>query len=104
MSETQVTARKVRKRLSYKEEIVMIRRMPKVQRFIVAMKFVGVVLLAIGIEGVITHNWALAVAGISAGLVTSVVPIKVNVLACLACNSPLVKGQAICTKCGAPQM
>ena len=104
MTETPVVARKVRKRLSYKEEITMIRRMPKVQRGIVAMKFVGVVLVAIGIEGLITQNWALAVAGITAGLVTSVVPIKVNVNACLACNGPLEKGQAICPKCGAPQM
>lgn len=105
MAETPVVqARKVRKRLSYKEEITMIRRMPKVQRAIVAMKFVGVVLVAIGIEGLITHNWALAVAGFAAGLVTSVVPIKVNVRACLACSGPLEKGQAICPKCGAPQM
>lgn len=102
---TVVTAQKVRKkRISYKQEIMMLRKLPKAQRLIVALKFVGVVLVAIGIEGIITHNWALAVAGFASGLVTSVVPIKVSIAACLACSGPLEKGQAICPRCGVPQL
>jgi len=104
-STAEVHATKVRrKRLSYRQEIRMIRKMPKAQRLIVSLKFVGVVLVAIGIEGVITHNWALAAAGFATGLVTSVVPIKVRIGTCLACDGPLEKGQAICPRCGAPQM
>lgn len=104
MSETEVQARKVRKRISWREEQTMIRGMPRTQRLIVATKFVGVVLFAIGLEGVIQQNWLLAVAGIGTGIATLFAPIKVRVNACLACQSLLEKGQAICPKCGAPQM
>lgn len=102
---TTVKAQKVRKkRLSYKEEISMLRKLPRTQRLIVASKFIGVILVAIGLEGVITQNWALAIAGFSAGIVTSVLPIKVQTGMCLACNQPLGRGQSICPHCGAPQM
>ena len=63
-----------------------------------------VVLVAIRIEGISTRNWALAVAGFATGLVTSIVPIKVRNDWCLACSNPLEKGQAICPRCGAPQI
>ena len=106
MSEvTTVRAQKLKKkRLSYKQEITMLRQLPKAQRLIVALKFVGVVLVAIGIEGLITHNWWLALAGFATGLITSIVPIKVRMDTCLACSGPLEKGQAICPRCGVPQM
>lgn len=104
MSENPVQARKVRKRLSYREEITMIRGMPRTQRLIVAMKFVGVVLFSIGLEGIVTNNWILAAAGIGTGMATLFAPIKVAVNECIACRSVLEKGQAICSRCGAPQM
>ena len=100
-----VTAQKLKKkRISFRQEQMMLRKLPKTQRLIVALKFVGVVLVAIGLEGIITHNWALAGAGFATGLVTSIVPIRVSIASCLACSGPLEKGQAICPRCGVPQL
>ncbi len=82
----------------------MIRNLPKVQRFIVAMKFAGVVLVAIGLEGIVTGQYWLPIVFIPLGVFVSMFPIRVRADRCLACNGPLEAGQAICPQCGAPQM
>src|SRR5437879_3668869 len=38
------------------------------------------------------------------GLVVSMLPIRIKPGVCIACRSPLEPSQAICPKCGAPQM
>ncbi len=98
-----VKARKV-PRLTYKQEIAIIQNLPRIQRFIVVMKIAGVLLVAIGIEGIVTATWWLALLFIPLGVVVSMMPIKIRTDRCVACNRPLSPGQAICPGCGAPQM
>ena len=99
------TARKVKKpRLTYGQEIETIRNLPRLQRLVVILKVAGVFLVAIGIEGIVTHTYLLALVFVPLGVFVSMVPIKVRIDACLACGSPLQPGTAICPRCGAPQM
>lgn len=100
-----VSARKVQKRrLSYRQEIATIRNLPRLQRFIVVMKVAGVFLVAIGIEGIVTHTFVLPLVFIPLGVFVSMVPLRVRLGVCLACGSTLDRGTAICPTCGAPQM
>jgi len=102
---THVVARKAKKpRLTFKQEIQTIQNLPKLQRLIVAMKVGGVVLVAIGIEGIVSGNFLWPVVFIPAGIFVSMLPIKVRIDRCIACASPLAPNQAICAICGAPQM
>ena len=99
------TARKVKKpRLTFRQEIATIRNLPRVQRLVVIMKVAGVFLVAIGVEGIVTHTWVLALFFIPLGTFVSMMPIKIRIDACLACGSPMEPGTAICPSCGAPQM
>jgi len=100
-----VTARKVQKRrLTYRQELATIRNLPRLQRLIVIMKVAGVFLVAIGIEGIVTHTYLLALVFIPLGVFVSMVPLRVRLGVCIACGSALDRGTAICPKCGAPQM
>jgi len=90
--------------MTFKDEIRTLKNLPKVQRLIVAMKVAGVFLVAIGFEGLVTRNWAMAILGISTGIFVSLLPIKVRLDRCIACLSPISRGEAICRLCGAPQM
>ncbi len=102
---TTATARKVRKpRLTYKQEISTIRNLPRLQRLVVIMKVAGVFLVAIGIEGIITHVYVLPLVFIPLGVFVSMLPIRVRIDACMACALPLEPGTPICPRCGAPQM
>jgi len=98
-----VKARKA-PRLTYKQEIQTIQNMPRIQRFIVVMKIAGVFLVAIGIEGIVTGTWWMAVLFIPLGVVVSMMPIKIRTDRCIACRTPLAPGASICPACGAPQM
>lgn len=91
-------------RLTYKQEIQTIQNLPRVQRFIVVMKIAGVFLVAIGIEGIVTGTWWMAVLFIPMGVVVSMMPIKIRTDRCIACQTLLAPGAAICPACGAPQM
>jgi len=101
-----VRAQKVPKsgRMSYKQEIQVIQNLPRTQRLIVILKIVGVFLVAIGLEGIVTGNFLLAVAFIPLGVVVSMFPIRIRTGRCLACMGLLEEDQAICPACGAPQM
>lgn len=98
--------RKARKapRMTYRQEIATIKNLPKVQRLIVIMKIAGVFLVAIGLEGIVTANYLLAVVFIPLGIFVSMFPVKVRTDRCIACLTILAPGQAICRSCGAPQM
>jgi len=99
------TARKVKKpRLTFKQEIQTIRNLPRIGRLIVAMKVGGVLLVAIGLEGIVSGNYLWPIIFIPLGVFVSLLPIKVRIDRCIACMSPLGPGQAICIVCGAPQM
>ncbi len=98
-----VKARKV-PRMTYKQEIKTIQNLPRIQRFIVVMKIAGVFLVAIGIEGIVTATWWMALLFIPLGVVVSMMPIKIRTDRCIACRTLLEPGVAICPSCGAPQM
>jgi len=98
-----VKARKA-PRLTYKQEIQTIRNLPRVQRGIVIMKIAGVFLLAIGLEGIVTAQYLFSVVFIPLGVFVAMFPIRIRTGVCIACRSPLNREQAICPKCGAPQM
>ena len=98
-----VKARKV-PRMTYKQEIQTIQNLPRIQRFIVIMKIAGVFLVAIGIEGIVTATWWMALVFIPAGVVVSMMPIKIRTDRCIACQTLLQPSAAICPSCGAPQM
>src|SRR3990170_2974242 len=100
------TVRKARKapRMTYRQEIATIKNLPKVQRLIVIMKIAGGFLVAIGLEGIVTANYALALVFIPLGIFVSMFPVKIRTDRCIACLTVLAPGQAICPACGAPQM
>ncbi len=98
-----IKARKV-PRMTYKQEIQTIQNLPKIQRFIVVMKIAGVFLVAIGIQGIVTATWWMAVLFIPLGVIVSMMPIKIRTDRCIACQTLLQPGAAICPECGAPQM
>jgi hypothetical protein len=102
-SSTVVKAKKA-PRMTYKQEIQTIQNLPKVQRFIVIMKIAGVFLVAIGLEGIVTANYVLTAVFVPLGMFVSLMPIKIRTDRCIACQTPLSPGQAICPTCGAPQM
>jgi hypothetical protein len=98
-----VKARKA-PRMTYKQEIQTIQNLPRVQRLIVVMKIAGVFLVAIGLEGIVTGHYLYTVVFIPLGVFVSMLPIRIRTGVCIACRSPLDASQAICPKCGAPQM
>ena len=99
-----VVARKVKKpRLTFKQEVQTIRNLPRLQRLIVALKVGGVILVAIGLEGIVSGKYVLPIIFIPLGVFVSMLPIKVRIDRCLACAAPLGPHQAICPICGAPQ-
>ena len=91
-------------RMTYKQEIQTIRNLPRVQRLIVIMKIAGVMLVAIGLEGIVTSQYAYTLVFIPLGIFVSMLPIRIRTGVCIACQSPLEQSQPICPKCGAPQM
>jgi hypothetical protein len=101
---TPVLKARKKPRLTYKQEIQTIRNLPRVQRGIVIMKIAGVFLLAIGFEGLVTGQYWYAVLFVPLGVFVAMLPIRIRTGACIACQSPLQRDQAICPVCGAPQM
>jgi len=91
-------------RLTYKQEIQTIKNLPRVQRLIVIMKIAGVFLVAIGLEGIVTGQYLFTLVFVPLGVFVSMLPIRIKTGVCIACRSPLEQSQAICPKCGAPQM
>ena len=99
-----VVARKAKKpRLTFKQEIQTIQNLPRLQRLIVALKVGGVLLVAIGLEGIVSGNYLWPIIFIPLGVFVSMLPIKVRIDRCLTCAAPLGPHQAICPICGAPQ-
>lgn len=99
-----VVARKAKKRrLTFKQEIQTIQNLPKLQRLVVGLKVGGVILVAIGLEGIVSGHYLLPIVFIPLGVFVSMLPIRVRVDRCLACAAPLAPNQAICPVCGAPQ-
>jgi len=91
-------------RMTYKQEIQTIKNLPRVQRLIVIMKIAGVFLVAIGLEGIVTGQYLFTLVFVPLGVFISMLPIRIKTGVCIACRSPLEQSQAICPKCGAPQM
>jgi hypothetical protein len=91
-------------RMSYKQEIQTIKNLPRVQRLIVIMKIAGVFLVAIGLEGIVTGQYLFTLVFVPLGVFVSMLPIRIRTGVCIACQSPLDPRQAICPRCGAPQM
>jgi len=68
------------------------------------MKIAGVFLVAIGLEGIVTGQYLYTIVFVPLGVFVSMFPIRIRTGVCIACRSPLERDQAICPKCGAPQM
>ncbi len=100
---TVVKARKA-PRMTYKQEIQTIKNLPRLQRLVVFLKIAGVLLVAIGLEGLVTGQYLYTLVFIPLGVFVSMMPIKIRMGACVACSSPLDPDEAICPRCGAPQM
>ena len=95
---------KAGERMTYRQELEAIKRMPKLSRLIVILKVAGVVFFAIGLEGIVSGRWALAVSFLGLGLFVSLLPIQVRLRLCARCGRKLDLGQAICPRCGVPNM
>src|SRR5436309_13982046 len=67
------------------------------------MKIAGVLLVAIGLEGIVTGQYLFTFVFVPLGVFVSMLPIRIKTGVCIACRSPLEQNQAICPKCGAPQ-
>jgi len=91
-------------RMTYRQELDAIKSMPKLSRLIVILKVAGVVFFAIGLEGIVSGRWALAVSFLGLGLFVSLLPIQVRLRLCARCGRKLDLGQAICPRCGVPNM
>ena len=105
-AEGAVRAAKVPKdgRMTSRQEMDAIKRMPRLSRLILVMKVAGVVFLAIGLEGLVTANLWIAIPFLTLGLVVSFLPIQVKLNVCVRCGVKLDLGQAICPRCGVPNM
>lgn len=105
-SEEPVGAAKVSKsgRMTYRQEMNTIKKMPRLSRHILVIKLAGVVFLAIGLEGLVTANAWIAAPFLALGLVVSFLPIQVRLNVCARCGFRLDLGQAICPRCGVPNM
>ena len=90
--------------MSYRQEMDAIKEMPRLSRLILVMKVAGVVLLAIGFEGLVTANWPLAITFFALGLFVSPMPIQVKINVCARCGLKLDVGQAIGPRCGVPNL
>lgn len=101
-----VTAQKLPKerRMSSREEMETIKAMPRLSRAILILKLAGVVFFAIGLEGIVTGRYVLAVSFLGLGLFVSLLPIKVRINLCGRCGRKLDVGQAICPSCGVPNV
>jgi len=64
----------------------------------------GRFLVAIGLEGIVTGQYLFTLVFVPLGVFVSMLPIRIKTGVCIACRSPLEQSQAICPKCGAPQM
>ena len=95
---------KAGERMTYRQELEAIKRMPKLSRLIVILKVAGVVFFAIGLEGIVSGRWVLAVSFLGLGLFVSLLPIQVRLRLCARCGRKLDLGQAICPRCGVPNM
>jgi len=95
---------KAGERMTYRQELDAIKRMPKLSRLIVILKVAGVVFFAIGLEGIVSGRWVLAVSFLGLGLFVSLLPIQVRLRLCARCGRKLDLGQAICPRCGVPNM
>ncbi len=104
-----VKAHKVEKvsrppRMSPREEMALAKSMPRGRRLVMIAKVAGVFLFAIGLEGVVTANWILAVTFLVLGTVVVLAPIRMQVTVCPKCQSRLPEGAAVCPQCGVPVM
>jgi len=91
-------------RMTSRQEMEAIKSMPRLSRLILVLKLAGVVFLAIGLEGLVTANAWLAVPFLALGLVVSFLPLQVRLNVCARCGLKLDLGQAICPRCGVPNM
>lgn len=101
-----VRAQKVPKspRMTFRQEVQVIQNLPRTQRLIVILKIAGVILVAIGLEGIVTGQLIYAAVFIPLGVFVSMFPIRIRTGRCIACLGLLEADQAICPACGAPQM
>lgn len=90
--------------MTFRQEIQTIQNLPRLQRTIVILKVAGVFLVAIGLEGIVTGNFLLALLFIPLGVFVAMFPIRIQTGRCIACARPIGKDTAICPDCGAPQM
>ncbi|HKZ49351.1 MAG TPA: hypothetical protein VJ397_11280 [Thermoplasmata archaeon] len=91
--------------MTYRQELDMIKTMPKLSKLI--LKVAGVAFFAIGLEGLVSWGQPgrplIAITFLSLGLIVSFLPIKVKINVCARCGL-MDLGVAICPRCGVPNM
>src|SRR5436190_22305203 len=92
-----LVAQKVKKpRLTFKQEIQTIQNLPRLQRLSVGLKVAGVLLVAIGLEGIVSGNYLWPIVFVPLGVFASLLPTKLRVARCLPFAAPLPPRHAIC--------
>ncbi|HYS71170.1 MAG TPA: hypothetical protein VEM95_01995 [Thermoplasmata archaeon] len=106
-----VTAHKVPKageRMTYRQEMDRIKYMPRLSRLVLIMKVASVAFFAIGLEGLVSWNEPgrplIAFTFITLALVVNLLPMQVRINVCARCGFRMDLGQAICPRCGVPNM
>lgn len=107
MAEEALTAREEARRprwprrLTKEQELRILRSLPKLQKAILISKVSAVMFFAIGLEGLVTTNWPMAIIFMAIGVVLAVWPIRMNFPnVCPRCGTVLPKDAAICSNCG----
>lgn len=89
------------RRLTKEQELRLIRSLPKLQKAILISKVSAVMFFAIGLEGLVTLNWPLAIIFMAIGIALAVWPIRMNFPnVCPRCGTPLPREAAVCSNCG----
>ncbi len=89
------------RRLTKEQELRILKSLPKLQKAILISKVSAVMFFAIGLEGLVTLNWPMAVIFMAIGIVLAIWPIRMNFPnVCPRCGTALPKEAAICSNCG----
>lgn len=78
----------------------ILKSLPKLQKVILISKVSAVMFFAIGLEGLVTLNWPMAVIFMAIGIVLAVWPIQMNLNICPRCGTRLAAAAAVCSECG----
>lgn len=93
------------RRMKRKDEIRLIKSLPRMQKAIVISKVSAVVLFALGLEGIVTATWWMAAVFLPLGVLFTVWPVRMDVPnVCPRCSHVSPKDATLCEECGVALM